>query len=109
MNRIHHFIASVLVLISAGFLQPCAAQIPVTDLGAIAQLITQVTNMENQLMTARNQLLQAESTLKSMTGARGMEQLLGGQNRNYLPTDWNSLASVISNSSNAYSALAANL
>lgn len=109
MNRIRQFSAALLVLISAALVQPCMAQIPVTDLGAIAQLITQVANMENQLVTMRNQLVQAESTLKSMTGSRGMEQLLGGQNRNYLPTDWNSLASVISNSSTAYSALAANL
>ncbi|MGA3158640.1 MAG: type IV secretion system protein [Steroidobacteraceae bacterium] len=109
MNRIHQFSAALLALISAALVQPCMAQIPVTDLGAIAQLITQVANMENQLVTMRNQLVQAESTLKSMTGSRGMEQLLGGQNRNYLPTDWNSLASVINNSSTAYSALAANL
>jgi type IV secretion system protein VirB5 len=38
-----------------------------------------------------------------------MEQLLAGQNRNYLPTDWNSLSSVIGNSSTTYSGLAANL
>jgi type IV secretion system protein VirB5 len=109
MNRMLHIVAVVLTFFGAGLLSPCQAQIPVTDLGAIAQLITQVANMENQLVTMRNQLVQAESTLKSMTGSRGMEQLLGGQNRNYLPTDWNSLASVIGNSSSTYSALATNL
>ena len=109
MNSIRQFSAAVLALLSLGFLNPCRAQIPVTDLGAIAQLITQVANMENQLVTMRNQLVQAESTLKSMTGSRGMEQLLGSQDRNYLPTDWNSLASVIGNSSTTYSGLATNL
>jgi len=109
MDRIRQILTIMLTLSSACLLQPCRAQIPVTDLGAISQLITQVANMENQLVTMRNQLVQAESTLKSMTGSRGMEQLLAGQNRNYLPTDWNSLSSVIGNSSTTYSGLAANL
>lgn len=109
MNRIRRVCAVLFILGSAGFLHPCGAQIPVTDLGAIAQLITQVANMENQLVTMRNQLVQAESTLKSMTGSRGLEQLLSGQNRNYLPTDWSSLSNVIGNSSTAYSGLAADL
>jgi len=109
MNRIRQVSLALLSLICAALMQPCTAQIPVTDLGAIAQLIAQVLNMENQLVTMRNQLVQAESTLQSMTGSRGMEQLLGGQNRNYLPTDWNSLAGVMGNSSTSYSGLAANL
>jgi type IV secretion system protein VirB5 len=109
MNRIRQISAVLVALFSLGLLQPCPAQIPVTDLGAIAQLIAQVANMENQLVTMRNQLVQAESTLKSMTGSRGMEQLLGDQNRNYLPTDWNSLSGVMGNSSTNYSGLAASL
>jgi type IV secretion system protein VirB5 len=109
MNRIRQLSTLCCVLLVSALGSPCLAQIPVTDIGAITQLITQVTNMENQLMTARNQLIQAESTLKSMTGSRGMEQLLGGQNRNYLPTDWTSLAGLAGSTSSAYGGLAASL
>lgn len=109
MHQFRKFSLATCVVIGTVLSQSSMAQIPVTDLGAIAQLITQVTNMENQLMTARNQLIQAESTLKSMTGPRGMEQLLTGQNRNYLPTDWNSLAGLASNTGSAYGGLAASL
>jgi type IV secretion system protein VirB5 len=109
MNTIRPLATLLLALCSAGLIEPCRAQIPVTDLGAIAQLIAQVANMENQLVTMRNQLVQAESTLKSMNGSRGMGQLLGDQNRNYLPTDWNSLAGVMGNSSTSYGGLAASL
>ena len=41
-----------------------------------------------QLSTARSQLTQAQQTFQSLTGSRGMEQLLAGTVRNYLPADW---------------------
>jgi type IV secretion system protein VirB5 len=63
------------------------AQWAVVDAPAIVQLIQEVQTTAQQLATAKAQLLQAEQALQTMTGDRGMEQLLSGTNRNYLPLD----------------------
>ena len=70
------------------------AQWAVVDAPAIVQLIQEVQTMEEQLQTARSQLAQAQQTLQSMTGNRGMQQLLSGTVRNYLPSDWAQLSSM---------------
>jgi type IV secretion system protein VirB5 len=82
---------------------------PVIDVGAIAQLVSQLRTMQNQLTTARDQLTEARSTLNSLTGTRGMEQLLTDAPRNYLPTDWTELADTLTNTSARYGALAADV
>jgi hypothetical protein len=64
------------------------AQWAVIDAPAIVQLIQQVQTTAQQLQTAKDQLLQAKQALQIMTGDRGMEQLLTGTVRNYLPSDW---------------------
>jgi type IV secretion system protein VirB5 len=64
------------------------AQWAVVDAPAIVQLIQEVQTTAQQLATAKDQLLQAKQALQTMTGGRGMEQLLSGTNRNYLPSDW---------------------
>lgn len=63
------------------------SQIPVTDVGAIIQLVTEVNTLEQQLNAARESLAQAQQQYQSMTGGRGMELLLAGTARNYLPTN----------------------
>ena len=73
---------------SVAIMHPAQAQWAVVDAPAIVQLIQQVQNAEQQLATARNQLVQAQQALQTMTGARGMEQLLSGTVRNYLPSNW---------------------
>ncbi|HMI73393.1 MAG TPA: type IV secretion system protein, partial [Steroidobacteraceae bacterium] len=60
------------------------AQWAVVDAPAIVQLIQEVQTTAQQLATAKAQLLQAEQALQTMTGGRGMEQLLNGTTRNYL-------------------------
>jgi type IV secretion system protein VirB5 len=62
------------------------AQWAVIDVGAIAQLLQEVQTLRQQLVTAQAQLNQAESALATMTGNRGMQLLLSGTVRNYLPT-----------------------
>ncbi len=62
------------------------AQWAVIDVGAIAQLIQEVQTLRQQLLTAQAQLNQAKSALATMTGNRGMQLLLSGTKRNYLPT-----------------------
>lgn len=67
---------------------PARAQFAVIDVGAITQLISEVELMQNELTTARAHLAQAQAEFASITGGRGMEQLLAGAPRNYLPTNW---------------------
>jgi type IV secretion system protein VirB5 len=89
---------SALLLVVAG-LPAAHGQIPVIDVASLAQLIAQIQTLEQQLSTARNQLTQAESQYQSMTGQRGMQQLLAGTPRNYLPPDWPTLTRVLAGGS----------
>jgi type IV secretion system protein VirB5 len=96
---------SVACLVASIALVPTArAQWAVIDAPAIVQLIQEVETAEQQLATARNQLSQAEQALQTTTGYRGMEQLLSGTNRNYLPTDWAQVTAALQGP-NGYGAL----
>ncbi len=64
--------------------------------------------LEQQLATARGELTQAQSEYQSMTGPRGMERLVPGTVRNYLPPDWAGTQAVVQGSSR-YPQLAADL
>jgi type IV secretion system protein VirB5 len=98
--------ALILCATWAGFgARPAAAIIPVIDATALVQLVTQLQTMEAQLLTAGNQLTEAQNTLQSMSGRRGMENLLSGTARNYLPTDWTQLAAALNDTGSAYGAL----
>lgn len=69
-------------------LAPAAqAQWAVIDVGAIAQAIQEVATLKQQLTTIEQQLTQAQQQFQSMTGTRGMQNLLSGINRNYFPTN----------------------
>ena len=83
------------------------AQFAVIDVGAITQLVSQVQTMTQQLTTMQAHLRQAQQEYQSLTGDRGMEHLLSGTVRNYLPADWASLQSAVNQSHGAYPALAA--
>ena len=69
------------------------AQFAVIDVASLTQLVSEVQTLEQQLATARAQLSQAQAQFQAMTGDRGMEQLLAGISRNYLPADWSALQS----------------
>jgi type IV secretion system protein VirB5 len=64
------------------------AQFAVIDVASLTQLVTEVQTLEQQLATARSELTQAQAEFQSITGDRGMERLLSGISRNYLPPDW---------------------
>ena len=66
----------ILLILVAVAAEPAAAQIPVTDVGAIVQLVSQLQALEQQVETARQQLAQAQSEFQAITGGRGMERLL---------------------------------
>jgi type IV secretion system protein VirB5 len=78
------------------------AQIPVTDVGAIAQLVAEVNTLAQDLNTARQDLAQAQQQYQSMTGDRGMQQLLAGTVRNYLPTNGPQLQAALQGSGGGY-------
>lgn len=99
-------ILALLVLFAPG---KASAQWAVIDVGAITQLVKEVTVLEQQLATAQQELGQAQSTYQSITGDRGMENLLTGLNRNYLPTDWSQLQQVLQGSSSTYGSLASSV
>lgn len=67
------------------------AQFAVIDVASLTQLISEVQTLEQQLATARNQLSQAQQEYQSITGSRGMGQLLPAIPRNYLPQSWTTL------------------
>jgi type IV secretion system protein VirB5 len=99
----------VCTVVGLGFTPLAHAQWAVVDVGAIAQLVEQLNTMRQQLETTRDQLQQARATLDSMRGGRGMERLLAGTARNYLPPDWQQLAAVLDQANAGYGALAAEL
>jgi type IV secretion system protein VirB5 len=91
--RTHRLPLLTACLLASALLAPAArAQWAVIDAPAIVQLIQEVQTMEQQLQTARSQLSQAQQALQTMTGNRGMQQLLSGTVRNYLPSDWTQLS-----------------
>ena len=102
---------SVIVLMTLGALgtSPARAQFAVIDVNAIVQMAQQLRTLQDQLLTARNQLSQAEQQFQSLTGRRGMEQLLSGTVRNYLPTDWTELDAALHGVQTAYAQLAQQL
>jgi type IV secretion system protein VirB5 len=97
------FTPSLIAIVSLSVVSLAArAQMAVIDVGAIAQLIAQANTLEQELNTARQDLSQAQQQYQSMTGQRGMQQLLAGTVRNYLPTNWTQLQAALQGSSGGY-------
>jgi type IV secretion system protein VirB5 len=101
-------------MVLAGFLafgapKPALAQFAVIDVASLAQLLQEYETLQQQLSTAENQLNQARSEYAAITGNRGMQLLLSGTQRNYLPTNWTQLSQVMSGRSGSYPALASNV
>jgi type IV secretion system protein VirB5 len=97
------------ILLLMGAMPAAHAQWAVVDVGAITQLIQQVQTMRDQLTTARDQLSEARRQIDAMSGGRGMERLLAGTARNYLPGEWAEVAAVLDQTSAAYGPLAREL
>jgi type IV secretion system protein VirB5 len=76
------------------------AQFAVVDVGAIGKLTEEVLLLQQQLE-------EAQAQLRAITGRRGMESLLAGSGRNYLPSDWQQMLSVLQGAQSTYGQLAA--
>lgn len=100
------FAVCLLALIALGGVRPAHAQFAVIDVASIAQLVQEVQQLQQQVATAKSQLAQAQTEYAAMTGPRGMQLLLSGTVRNYLPTDWTQVSQVLSGSSGSFPALA---
>jgi type IV secretion system protein VirB5 len=71
------------------------AQFAVIDVASVTQLIQQAQTLAQQLEQARAQVAKAEALYQSLTGTRGMQLLLSGTVRNYLPANWAQLSSAM--------------
>jgi type IV secretion system protein VirB5 len=95
-------ISWILVAIVSGFFGRADAQLAVVDVGAIVQMIAQLRALEQQLD-------QAKSAYDAITGGRGMERLLAGTARNYLPANWNELSDAMGAAEGLYGELSAGI
>jgi type IV secretion system protein VirB5 len=80
----------------------------VIDMASVTRLIQQAQTLTQQLEAARRQIEQVQALYQSTTGNRGMQQLLSGVTRNYLPTNWAQLTAA-AQGYGAFSALAADV
>ena len=98
-------VISLLLCIAFEGIPPAQAQWAVIDIGAITQLLIQVQQLEDALQVAQRTLGQAQQAYSAITGGRGMELLLSGINRNYLPGTWTQLMGAQSGAGGTYGAL----
>jgi type IV secretion system protein VirB5 len=94
-----------IILLLVGAAPRAQAQWAVIDVGAIAQLMQQVETLNQALTTARGQLTQAQQEFQAITGSRGMQNLLSGTVRNYLPGNIADLTSALSQVNTGFSSL----
>lgn len=93
-------------LMSALFAPLARAQWAVIDVAAVTRLTAELQTLAQSLQTEREQYLEAQQQLSSMTGNRGMQDLLAGVRRNYLPGSWAQLSAALAGHSSTYPALA---
>lgn len=93
MNRTKVITVLLASLLALNPIVPARAQFAVIDVGAITQLILEVQQLQQALQIAQSTLNQAQQAYAAITGGRGMENLLAGIVRNYLPANWNQLLS----------------
>jgi type IV secretion system protein VirB5 len=99
----------VIFLALGGGIPAAQAQFAVVDVASVTQLVSEVKTLQQQLATAQQDLAQAQASYRSTVGDRGMEQLLAGTQRNYLPTTWSSVQSAFQGAGGSYPALSADV
>jgi len=106
MSRQSLFGLLLIGLLGLGLSRPASAQFAVIDVASIAQLIQQYETLQQELATVQAHLTVAQQAYAAVTGVRGMQQLLSGTQRNYLPTSWSDVQGVLQGSSATYGGLA---
>jgi type IV secretion system protein VirB5 len=96
----------LIAFLGVGTVRPAQAQFAVIDVAALNQLVTEYQTLQQELSTAQSALSQARTTYAAMIGSRGMQYLLGGMVRNYLPANYSDVLQVMSGSSASFSGLA---
>jgi len=111
MRHLKRVLPMMACLVGLALTPPSHAQWAVVDVGAITQLIQEVSYWKQQIQAMSSQLNQLQSTYNAMTGSRGMQSLLpmSPQQRNYLPTNWQGLMATLNGLSGSYSVLNAQL
>jgi hypothetical protein len=100
--------AAGLIAMSVGIAVPANAEMPVIDAANLTQAIHQVISWGQQLQGMEQQYNQLVYTYQSLTGPRGMQNVLPLTltARNYLPPDYAELMSVMNGTSVTYALLA---
>ena len=93
MKRVRRVVAGLVALAALAPSVPVQAQFAVIDVASINQLIIEVQQLQQALQIAQSTLNQAQQAYAAITGGRGMELLLAGTARNYLPVNWAQLLS----------------
>jgi type IV secretion system protein VirB5 len=93
-------------VLAFGAVRPASAQWAVIDVAAIAQAIEEYIVLQEQLSNMQDHLEQARQEYQALTGERGMERLLAGTVRNYLPADLRALTDAIAGAGWAYGTFA---
>ncbi len=96
---------ALLFLMGLGVTRQASAQWVVVDPTALTQLLIQVQQISQEITLAEQTLNQAQQAYSAITGVRGMQNLLSGTNRNYLPANWSQLSGALTGSGGAYAAL----
>ena len=102
-------VSLALAVVSLGLVRPASAQWVVLDPAALTQLLIQVEQIEQEIALAQQTVSQSKQAYSSMTGSRGMQSLLGGVNRNYLPMSWAQLNGAMVGGGGAYAGLASDV
>jgi type IV secretion system protein VirB5 len=110
MPTLNFRLTAVCLAASIAMAPAARAQWAVIDMPAIVQLVQEVQTLQQQLATAREQLQSTQQALQGMTGGRGMERLLVGTPRNYLPSNWIQVTSILQGrGASGYAGLSAHL
>jgi len=105
-SRVNSTFPFIVALGLFGLIRTASAQFVVIDPAALTQLLIQVQQTASEISLAEKALSQAQQAYNSTTGVRGMQNLLSGTNRNYLPANWAQLTGAMSGSGGgAYGAL----
>src|SRR3984957_16334107 len=109
MNRRVLSVFLVVVLAAFGTVRPAHAQWVVIDPTSLTQELIQVQQIAQEITLAEKTLNQVEQAYNSTTGSRGMQNLLSGVNRNYLPVNWTQLTGAMGGGGGTYGALGSDI